>query len=101
MKARFLALLLIAIPALTAPVRAQQPPTNQPGTYDPALFNALRWRSIGPNRGGRSITCAGSTSRPFEYYFGATGGGLWKTGDGGLTWKPVTDAQLEVRPSAQ
>src|SRR5258705_1563406 len=96
MKARFLALLLIAIPALTTPsVNAQQPPRNQPAKYDPALFNALQWRSIGPNRGGRSIACAGSISRPFEYYFGATGGGLWKTNDGGLTWKPVTDGQIK------
>jgi hypothetical protein len=43
--------------------------------YDPSLFSALRWRSIGPNRGGRSIACAGSLRRPMEYYFGATGGG--------------------------
>lgn len=63
--------------------------------YDPSMFNALRWRSIGPNRGGRSIACAGSTSRPFEYYFGAVGGGLWKTVDGGVTWRPVTDGQLK------
>jgi hypothetical protein len=47
---------------------------------------ALKWRNIGPNRGGRSIAVAGSTSRPLEYYFGATGGGLWKTTDGGTTW---------------
>jgi photosystem II stability/assembly factor-like uncharacterized protein len=63
--------------------------------YDDALFNALKWRSIGPNRGGRSIASAGSASRPFEYYFGAVGGGLWKTGDGGLTWRPVTDGQIK------
>ena len=62
--------------------------------YDPVMFNALKWRNIGPNRGGRSIACAGSSSRPFEYYFGAVGGGLWKTTDGGATWKPVTDGQL-------
>ena len=64
-------------------------------SYDPSLFKALEWRSIGPNRGGRSITSAGSSSRPFEYYFGATGGGLWKTTDGGTTWKPVTDGQIQ------
>src|SRR5438270_4140637 len=62
--------------------------------YDPAIFSSLQWRSIGPLRGGRSITCAGSPSRPNEYYFGAVGGGLWKTTDGGLTWRPVTDGQL-------
>src|SRR5579884_822378 len=62
--------------------------------YDPTLFKALEWRNIGPNRGGRSITSAGSSSRPLEYYFGAVGGGLWKTSDGGLTWKPVTDGQI-------
>ncbi len=63
--------------------------------YDPSVFGALQWRSIGPQRGGRSITSAGSASRPNEYYFGAVGGGLWKTTDGGTTWRPVTDGQLE------
>jgi photosystem II stability/assembly factor-like uncharacterized protein len=63
--------------------------------YDPALFGSLTWRSIGPPRGGRSIASAGSSSRPLEYYFGATGGGLWKTTDGGLTWHPVTDGQVK------
>ena len=63
-------------------------------TYDKSLFSGLQWRSVGPNRGGRSITSAGSSSRPLEYYFGATGGGLWKTTDGGISWRPVTDNQL-------
>jgi photosystem II stability/assembly factor-like uncharacterized protein len=63
-------------------------------TYDANVFNALKWRNIGPNRGGRSLACAGSSSRPLEYYFGAVGGGLWKTTDGGTTWNPVTDGQL-------
>src|SRR5580698_6503196 len=63
--------------------------------YDASVFGALQWRSVGPQRGGRSITSAGSTSRPMEYYFGATGGGLWKTTDGGLVWRPVTDGQIQ------
>jgi photosystem II stability/assembly factor-like uncharacterized protein len=63
--------------------------------YDSSVFSALTWRSIGPQRGGRSITSAGSTSRPNEYYFGAVGGGLWKTTDGGTTWHPVTDGQIQ------
>jgi photosystem II stability/assembly factor-like uncharacterized protein len=55
---------------------------------------ALQWRSIGPWRGGRSIAAAGSSERPNEYYFGATGGGAWKTVDGGASWYPVTDGQI-------
>src|ERR1700748_1659274 len=57
-------------------------------------FGPLEWRNIGPNRGGRSQASAGSSARPLEYYFGAVGGGLWKTTNGGVTWFPVTDGQL-------
>ena len=57
-------------------------------------FGALRWRSLGPLRGGRSTAVASSAQRPLEYYFGATGGGLWKSTDGGVTWQPVTDKQI-------
>ncbi len=66
--------------------KAQQP--------DSALYDVLSWSNVGPSRGGRSIAVAGSDARVDEYYFGATGGGLWKTTDGGTTWKPVTDGQL-------
>jgi photosystem II stability/assembly factor-like uncharacterized protein len=59
--------------------------------YDSAAFAALRWREIGPFRGGRSVAVAGSAKRPYEYYFGTTGGGVFKTIDGGVTWAPVTD----------
>ena len=75
---------------LTAAVRAQEPATS-PATIDPALLGGLKWRSVGPARGGRSQAVSGSASRPLEYYFGATGGGLWKTTDGGVTWRPVSD----------
>lgn len=60
-------------------------------TYD---LSALHWRSVGPDRGGRSQAVAGSAARPLEYYFGADGGGLWKTTDGGATWRPDTDGQI-------
>jgi photosystem II stability/assembly factor-like uncharacterized protein len=63
-------------------------------TVDRFDLSALKWRNIGPNRGGRSQAAAGSTRRPLEYYFGATGGGLWKTTNGGTTWFPVTDGQI-------
>src|SRR5688572_18513486 len=78
----------LAVAALmTIGVSAAEPPALLPLT-------ALQWRSIGPLRGGRSIASSGSAARPHEYYFGATGGGLWKTTDGGTTWRPVTDGQI-------
>jgi photosystem II stability/assembly factor-like uncharacterized protein len=70
-------------------------PAAQGSSYAP-YFGSLKWRSIGPLRGGRSITAAGTAKRPLEYYFGATGGGVWKTTDGGVTWQPVADAFLET-----
>jgi photosystem II stability/assembly factor-like uncharacterized protein len=66
-------------------------PDTPSAQMDPSLFAGLRWRSIGPSRGGRSQAGAGSVARPLEYYFGATGGGVWKTTDGGITWRPVSD----------
>jgi photosystem II stability/assembly factor-like uncharacterized protein len=69
-------------------VAAQAPPIDQ------ALLNTYRWRGIGPNRGGRSIAVSGVKGRAREAYFGAVGGGLWKTTDAGSTWAPVTDGQI-------
>ena len=71
-------------------------PAAPSAQMDTSLFASLRWRSIGPNRGGRSQTGAGSASRPLEYYFGATGGGVWKTTDGGLTWRSVSDKSMKT-----
>ncbi len=59
--------------------------------FDQSLFKALQWREIGPFRGGRVTAVAGVPSQPFVYYFGATGGGVWKTTDGGGNWQPVSD----------
>lgn len=67
---------------------------NQDNIYS-EMIKDLKWLNIGPKRGGRSIAVAGSSIRPYEYYFGATGGGLWKTIDGGNSWDPVTDGQLK------
>ena len=82
-------------PAMTA-----QTAPEKTADKAPLPFGALKWRSLGPARGGRSIAAAGSAARPNEYYFGATGGGLWKTTNGGATWTPVTDGQLTSRRSA-
>ena len=78
--------------AATATLLAPSPVDAQ--TYPTELFENLRWENIGPARGGRSTAAAGSTARPNEYYFGASGGGLWKSDDAGTTWNPVTDHQI-------
>ncbi|MFQ5636993.1 MAG: WD40/YVTN/BNR-like repeat-containing protein [bacterium] len=59
--------------------------------YAPSLFQALEWRNIGPFRGGRVTTVAGDPGDHLTYYMGATGGGVWKTQDGGVSWKNVSD----------
>jgi photosystem II stability/assembly factor-like uncharacterized protein len=64
--------------------------------FQESLYSAMKWRSIGPYRGGRVTAVAGVTSLPFTYYFGATGGGVWKTEDGGLNWKNVSDGYFNT-----
>src|SRR5881275_2685027 len=81
-----------AVPAL-AQIEHNTP--ARPYSVDESYLSGLKWRNIGPNRGGRSIAAAGSAARPLEYYFGAVGGGLWKTTDGGTTWRPVTDGKIQ------
>jgi len=73
---------------------AQVPQPVNPQITD-ALLKSYQWRSIGPLRGGRSIAVSGVKGRPKEAYFGAVGGGLWKTTDGGENWAPVTDGQIK------
>ena len=60
---------------------------------DPKLYEGMKWRLIGPFRGGRALTAVGVVSQPNTYYFGAVSGGVWKTTDGGITWEPVFDKQ--------
>ena len=55
------------------------------------LFRGMKYRSIGPYRGGRSLTSAGIPGDPTTYYFGATGGGVWKSTDGATTWTSIFD----------
>jgi len=60
-------------------------------SYDTSLYSALKWRSIGPFRGGRSAAVTGVEGKPSLFYMGATGGGVWKTIDGGNNWKNISD----------
>ncbi len=88
-------LLLLLSYALIFDVASARAQTTKPDLpVDPSFYQGYSWRNIGPQRGGRSLGSSGSPGRPNEYYFGATGGGLWKTTDGGNEWFPVTDGQI-------
>ena len=87
------ALYLTALLPLLAPAPGTRNPEPAPAP-DSALMASYRWRNIGPDRGGRSIAVSGVKGRPQEAYFGATGGGLWKTTNGGEDWASVTDGLI-------
>jgi photosystem II stability/assembly factor-like uncharacterized protein len=61
-----------------------------------STFHGLKWRNIGPFRGGRSVASSGVVGQPMTYYFGSTGGGIFKTVDDGITWKNVSDGFLKT-----
>jgi photosystem II stability/assembly factor-like uncharacterized protein len=86
--------------SITAPIDA----TGQP--VSPDLFDGLRWRLIGPFRGGRAVAVAGVPGDSTTFYFGGVDGGVWKTSDAGVVWTPMFDGQpiasigaLAVAPS--
>ena len=64
---------------------------NKTNSIDSTLLGSLKWRCIGPPRGGRVVAAAGDPNDPMTFYFGAAGGGVWKTTDGGTFWEPISD----------
>jgi photosystem II stability/assembly factor-like uncharacterized protein len=83
-RARTSLLLAISCSALAAAAQA--------ATVDPALFQDLHWRMVGPFRGGRVLAVTGAPDDPRRFYFGAVNGGVWRTDDAGRTWQPIFDS---------
>jgi photosystem II stability/assembly factor-like uncharacterized protein len=86
------ALILAGTP--TGPLEAQ----DAAPAYDPALFDGMEYRMIGPYRGGRSTAVTGHPTDPNVFYTGTTGGGVWVTDDAGKTWDNITDGFFDVAP---
>jgi photosystem II stability/assembly factor-like uncharacterized protein len=80
--------LLIPLLAITL---SAHPPADEKDKDKKPDEQGMQYRVVGPFRGGRSLTAAGIPGDPTTYYFGATGGGIWKTTDGAITWKPIFD----------
>jgi photosystem II stability/assembly factor-like uncharacterized protein len=80
--------LLLSLLALTVPAHSQ--------TSESPFFNGLRYRLVGPARGGRVTTVTGVPSQPKTFYMGVASGGLFRTIDSGATWTPITDGQVPL-----
>ncbi|KAB7727525.1 glycosyl hydrolase [Rudanella paleaurantiibacter] len=93
-----LAGLLLANPTLAQRKKTKAPTATVAASAAPAtnkLLEGMRWRNIGPFRAGRALAAAGHPDQPLTYYFGATGGGVWKTVDGGANWTHISDSTFK------
>ncbi len=91
--------ILAALPAISQKRSKSQSASSAKttATYDQALLKGgLKWRNIGPFRGGRSVAVSGVIGQPYTYYFGASGGGVWKSVNGGNDWMPVSDSTFKA-----
>jgi photosystem II stability/assembly factor-like uncharacterized protein len=83
---------LVALLAIATPAAVQVGQSASPLTsVEPAYLRLLRWRMVGPSRGGRVVAVAGDPVNKMTFYQGTTGGGVWKTDDGGLNWRNISD----------
>lgn len=88
--------LVVGFVISTALVALAQPRAPMMSNVDPAFFNGLHYRLVGPSRGGRVTTVTGVPSQPKTFYMGVASGGLFKTTDGGASWVPITDGKVPL-----
>jgi len=97
MKTIQLLLALLLFFPLTSDAQRRKNKNDSPQVIvNDSLFPGLKWRSIGPYRGGRSVASTGVVGQPHTYYMGTTGGGIWKTTDDGINWTNISDGFLKT-----
>ncbi len=86
---------LFCVLLFQVPTSQAQPVAAHPTAWNQVTgpLGGLRWRSIGPFRGGRTIAVSGVEAQPSVFYFGGVGGGVWKSTNAGETWEPIFDKQ--------
>lgn len=88
--------ILSSVFIVTVSAVSAQPRQSMMPSVDPAFFNGLHYRLVGPSRGGRVTTVTGVPSQPKTFYMGVASGGLFRTTDGGATWVPITDGKVPL-----
>lgn len=86
--------LLLLLSVLSGNVVCQSKNPND--IIDPAYLEGMEYRFAGPTRGGRATAVTGVADKPFLFYMGATGGGVWQTDDAGTSWKNISDGQIKT-----
>lgn len=93
---KLLLLLLLISPLALQSQRRKNKVTEPTIKLEDSLFQGLKWRNIGPFRGGRSVASTGVVGQSMTYYMGTVGGGIWKTTDDGITWNNISDGFLKT-----
>src|SRR5471032_365613 len=88
--------ILAGVLAATAAFAPASVRSDSAPAFDPSLYSGMHWRNIGPYRGGRSVAATGVPGIPDRFYFGAVGGGVWRSDNAGRSWTPIFDAQPVV-----
>ncbi|WP_420449919.1 WD40/YVTN/BNR-like repeat-containing protein [Candidatus Palauibacter sp.] len=83
--------LVLAVPAGEMRAAPLQEDAGAEAQDETSLYQSMRWRNVGPFRGGRAVAAAGVPDDRLTYYMGTAGGGVWKTSDAGISWRPITD----------